>query len=141
MNTIIVITTVCVLVFSESTSAQNIPLKYSTTEAKIAFWEKNILMGLRSDNEGLIESSLILIARIKLDFPETNIAEVQTVIDSIAFAGSSNTLRYKAYLTSTICTNPLWFSPENRSQATEQGGFFLSASQQLQDKLFGVNVH
>lgn len=125
---------------ASSINAQEVQLKYPTIESKIAFGKRNILLGLRSENVGLIEASLLLMAKIKLDFPETNTSDVQPVLDSLALMGSSSVLRYKSYLTSNICTNPEWFSMENMLRTTETEGFFLSASQQLQNTLLGMNT-
>ena len=138
MKTITTILVVFVMVFAGYIHAQNDFVKHQPLETKIAKGKKNILTGLRSENSGLIESSLVLIAKIKLSFPETNVSDVQTVVDSIAIAGSSATLRYKAYLTLNICADPEWFSAETILPITTVDEFFLSASQRLQNKLLGL---
>jgi len=139
MNAIVTLLIIFILSFTGSIRAQHNVLKYPTTEAKIAYAKKNVLMGLRSGNNGLIEASLILIARIKMNFPETNIAEVKPVIDSIAFTKSSGALQYEAYLTTNICSDPEWFSADTTVRHSKPEVFFLSVSQRLQSKLLGMN--
>lgn len=139
MKTRVVRMTIITFIFAASLYAQDSLKKYPTNEVRIAYAKKNILMGLRSGNAGVVEASLILAAKIKIKFPETKIAELQTVIDSIALIGSSNVLRYKAYLASNICADPEWFSKENIFLQPESEIFFISASQRLQDKLLQTN--
>ena len=134
--TIIVIVT---MVFAVSLFTQDSLKKCPISEARIASVNKNILMGLRSGNKGVIEASLILIAKIKMFFPLTNIAEIRTVIDSLAITSSSDTLRYKAYLTSNICTDPEWFSTEKSMNTLELDQFYKTAAQRLQNKMLGMN--
>lgn len=136
MKTIIIV--IFIMAFAGYIHAQGDFVKHQSIETKIARGKKNILAGLRSENSGLIESSLVLIAKIKLAYPETNVADVQAVVDSIVIAGSSSTLRYKAYLTSNICADPEWFSAETILPITTVDEFFLSASQRLQNKLLGL---
>lgn len=129
------------MIFVISINAQDSLKKYATDEARVAFAKKNILMGLRSGNYGVIEASLILIAKIKMDFSKTSVTEVRPVIDSIVLSCPSGVLRYKAYLTSNICADPEWFSTENTLQQTGTAVFFISASQCLRSKLLGVNSY
>ncbi len=136
----ITIMTIVTMVIAISLNAQESPKKYSVSEARITTITKNILMGLRSGNKGVIEASLILIAKIKMNFPQTNITKIKNVIDSIAFSSSNDTLRYKAYLTSNICADPEWFSTESTLQQVSEDVFFISASQRLQNKLFGIST-
>ncbi len=139
MNTTVSFIIILNIFVASLLNAQDVPLKYPTIESKIAFGKKNILLGLRSNNVGVIEASLLLMAKIKLDFPESNTSDVQPVLDSLALLGSSSALRYKAYLISNICDNPQWFSKEDMLWSSETNGFFLSASRHLQNKLLGIN--
>jgi hypothetical protein len=139
MKTRFVIMVIVTFAFAALMVAQDTVKKFPTNQVRIAYAKKNILMGLRSGNAGLIEASLMLISKIKMDFPETNVAEVRTVIDSLALASPSGTLRYKAYLASNICANPEWFLMENTILQIEAEIFFIAASQRLQNKLLQTN--
>ncbi len=141
MRTRVIKLSIVAMMFALSMNAQDSSKKYATNEARVAFAKKNILMGLRSGNHGVIEASLILIAKIKMEFSETSVIEVRPVIDSIALACHSGVLRYKAYLTANICADPEWFSTENTLRQTETEVFFISASQRLQNKLLGMNSY
>jgi len=93
-------------------------------------------MGLRSDNSGLIESCLILVSKIKMCYYETNIAEILTVIDSLALASPSGVLRYKAFIVSNICTQPERFDTENELITRNADYFFASAARLLHKQYF-----
>jgi hypothetical protein len=68
--------------------------------------------------------------------PETNIVELKTIIDSIAFTSSSpHDLRYKANVISYILANPEWFAIDNTLCALETDWFFVSAARLLQNKM------
>lgn len=138
MKTRVVIMSIVTFAFAVSMCAQGSPKKYPTTEARIAYAKKNILMGLRSGNAGVVEGSLILIAKIKMKSPETNIAELKTVIDNIDFTNFSNALRYKANVTSFICAYPEWFAIDSALYALETDWFFASAARLLQQKMLST---
>lgn len=138
MKTRILIMSIVTFAFAASMVAQDSVKKFPTNEVRIAFAKKNIIMGLRSDNAGLIEASMILISKIKMSFPETNVAEIRTVIDSLALASPSGTLRYKAYLASNICADPEWFAIDNALYTLETDWFFASASRLLGQKMLAT---
>ncbi|MDP1678211.1 MAG: hypothetical protein Q8L88_15245 [Bacteroidota bacterium] len=138
MKTRIVILLIVTFAFAVSLYAQDSLKKFSTNERRIAFAKKNIIMGLRSGNTGLMEASLILIAKIKMRFPEINITEVKTVVDSIAFTNSSYALQYKAYLASNICAYPEWFVIDNTLYNLETDWFFASVARRLQQKMLAT---
>jgi len=139
MKKMMTVIAIIFILFATGMNAQESRTKISMNEKRVASAKKNALMGLRSGNNGLIEASLILIARIKMNFPETNIAEVKPVIDSIAFTKFSGALQYEAYLTTNICSDPEWFSADSMVRHSELEVFFLSVSQRLQNKLLGMN--
>lgn len=126
------------IAFVVSIYAQDSSRKIPLSKSQIAFAKKNLLMGLRSGNNGVMESSLILISKIKINFCETNVAEIRNVIDSLALASPSGAFRYKAYLVSNICAYPEWFAIDNALNTLERDLFFVSASRLLQQKMLAT---
>lgn len=114
--------------------------KFATPDARIAFAKKNIAMGLQSKNSGVVESSLMLVAKMKMQYPGTDIAELVPLIDAVAVGHPSEKLRFKAYIASIICTDPLWFSQEYQLETPEAGEFFIAAARRLQQKMIGMNT-
>jgi hypothetical protein len=120
-------------------SAQGSRAMYATAGAQFAYAKKNISMGLRSGNDGVVEGSMILIAKMKMTSPESNIAELKTIIDSIAFApSSSRVLRYEAHVASCSCEFPEWFAMNETLYALEMDRFFASAGRLLQDTVLST---
>lgn len=113
--------------------------KFTTKEARYTFAKKNVMLGLHSNNNGVIESAMMLIAKIKMSEPSLKVTELQYVLDSLSVAHPSGAMRYKAFLTSNICSNPEWYSQENTAQTNEPEAFFIAVSQSLQKKMFGMN--
>lgn len=138
MKTKVLVTSIIIILFVAPIHAKDSSKKCPVKENQIAFVKKNILMGLRSDNAGLMESSLILISKIKMYYHETNVTEIQTVIDSLAHASPSGVLRYKAFLVSNICSYPEWFAIDNTLNTLELDVFFVSASSILRNKMLAI---
>lgn len=113
--------------------------KFATLEQKVELTKKNLIMGLNSDNTGLIESCIKLAAKIKLYLPSTDIAKVQEVLDELSITHRSPTVRYKAYIASNICSDPEWYAQENSVITADEDQFFINAAHRLQQKLFGLN--
>ncbi len=108
-------------------------------EKRLEYAKKNFIMGLRSDNYGVIESTLMMIAKMKITNRFTGISDLQLVIDSLSIASPLPSLRYKAFLVSAVCSDPEWFSAETRLNTSEMELFFLNTSQRLQQKMLGLS--
>ena len=139
MKTRIVIMSIMTLAFAVSMCAQGSLAKRPTAEARFDNAKKNIFMGLRSGNAGVVEGSMILIAKIKMTSPETNIVVLKSIIDSIAFTSSSpQDLRYRANVISYILGNPEWFAIDNTLNVLETDWFFASAARLLQNRMLST---
>lgn len=138
MKTRVLLTSITIILFTAPIYTMDSSEKYSLNESQIAFAKKNILMGLRSGNSGLMESCLILVSKIKLCYYETNVAEILTVIDSLAIESPSRVLQYKVFLVSNICAHPEWFAIDNALYTRKADGFFGTAARLLQQKMLAT---
>ncbi|MEW5798894.1 MAG: hypothetical protein AB1728_07780 [Bacteroidota bacterium] len=117
----------------ESSGTKQVP-KFRLERAK-----KNIAAGMRSTNDGLMEASFVLAAKMKMKYPEESIAELKSILDSISVAHDSEVIRYKAYLSSYICGDPDWFAMDSAVASADVEHFFPAAARRLQQKIFGMN--
>ncbi|MFA6456421.1 MAG: hypothetical protein WCW40_06315 [Bacteroidota bacterium] len=138
MKKIIFVITVILTVISLSPAQTSIQLR-NIEEHRLEHARKNFAMGLRSGNEGVIESTMTLVAKMKLVEPAVDIHNLGFLIDSLASANVAPSLRYKAYLISNICATPTRFSSNELLNAPEAGVFFSIAAQQLQHVLLGIS--
>lgn len=114
-------------------------LKYDTTAKKVAFAVKNLTMALRSDNAGLVESALLLSAKMKMRYPEADVTPLVTAMERIRMTHTDGVMRYKAFVAASICTNPEWFRTDAGVNGAPDESFFRTASTAMRDRLLSVN--
>ena len=114
--------------------------RFETLESKIEYAKKNYAVGLQSDNTGLVESTIKMIAKMKLQAPSADVTQLQKRLNEISVNHPSATVRYKAYISSSICADPEWFAKEKSVVNADEEQFFINADQRLQQKLFGANT-
>ena len=124
-----------------STACSESPQKrFANLERKIERAKKNYMVALQSGKTGLVESAIKMVAKMKLRVPSADVTELQEVLDEISVTHPSATIRYKAYIASAVCNDPLWYASEDTLMATDEEQFFIAASHRLQQKLFGLNT-
>ena len=106
-----------------------------TLSARLEMGKKNYLMGVRSGNQGLVESAMMQVAKIKIAYPAFDITEIKSVLDSLSINAKIPSVRYRAYLASNVCDNPTWFAKENSD--ADVNDFFVSVESQLQGRILG----
>lgn len=114
--------------------------KKNTPKLRIECAKKNILAGIRSGNDGVTEAALMLAAKMKMKYPETHIDEVKMLLDSVSIAHVSEGMRYKAYLSSCVCSDPGWFAMDSSIAAADAETFYPRTAYRLQQKMFGLNT-
>ena len=102
---------------------------------------KNYVIGMRSGNQGLAESSLMQIAKIKMRYPRADFADAKHVIDSLAVNSTSPSVRYKAYLTSNVCDDPKWFAMKDHAAYADNDEFFSSVWSHMQERALGSRAN
>ena len=100
---------------------------------------KNYRMGMNSENDGLVESSLYYAVRLRIAYPETDLTELETVIDDLVTEGRTQSIRYLAYLASTLFASPSLVDRETLEHTEDIPTFFGSVSEQLQNRLIVRN--
>lgn len=102
---------------------------------------QRITAGLRCGNDGVVESLLMIISRTKLMVPVVDVNSILPVIDSLSVLYPSPTIRYEAFLASTIINNPELFSAGDMMNERNPESFFMKSTMQLQLRLFGMNMY
>jgi hypothetical protein len=139
MNTRITVLTITLLIAISFGLGSEPKKKFATLEQKVEAAKKNYFVGLRSDNEGLVSSCIKLIAKMKLQVPSTDVDVLKEELYELSIEHPSATVRYKAYLASAVCEDPMWFTEDTNVITTDEGAFFIATSHRLQQKLFGLN--
>lgn len=88
-----------------------------------------LLANLTSGNSAIMESTLEIITREKIEHPEMNFNSLNAVIDQIRKEGSTPALRYKAYLTKNVLTHPEWYVKKVRDTGEDGNIFFVAVGQ------------
>ncbi len=107
----------------------------TATEQKLDLAVQNYMMGLKSDNDGLVESSLYYAVRLRIAYPEKDLEALETTIDGLVTGGKTPSIRYLAYLASTLYASPSLVNREDLEQTSDITSFFASVSEQLQSRL------
>jgi hypothetical protein len=113
--------------------------KYATSEKKIAYATKNLLVALESENLGLIEGAIRITAQMKMQYPSADVTELMKAMDNVRWKNPSGALRYKAFIGMTICSNPDLFGDDVRFAKTNDENFFRNASLIMQEQFLSSN--
>ena len=113
----------------------------SSDYSKAERGKKNYIMGLRSSNQGLVESATMQAAKIKLVVPTAHFEDVKNVIDSLSVYGDTPSIRYKAYLASNVFENPTWFAAKAYAGYQDTDEFFAAVAVQLQERILGSRAN
>lgn len=133
-----VMTAMMAMVFTSGMMAQTYS---SSNNSKLESGKKNYMMGLRSSNQGLTESAMMQVAKIKMIAPTARFEDVKNVIDSLSVYGDTPSVRYKAYLASNVCENPTWFAKKAYSWYQDNDEFFAAVATQLQERILGSRAN
>ncbi len=95
--------------------------------------------GLESRNEGVIVSALAHISRLQLYFPERRFPDIEMLVSRLSLDGPSPEIRYRAYLTSTLMTNPALFADECRMDFRTPDELFGALAQKMQKSMLGYD--
>ncbi len=99
--------------------------------------EKYYLECLKSSNEGVIESGLAHVARMKLYYPERPFAELEKQIVVLSAEGPTAGLRYRAYLVRCLFSTPSVFTVIAHEEYAGPEELFAAISSRLQATLLG----
>jgi hypothetical protein len=133
-----VMTAMMAVVFTTGVMAQTYSFSYISRAEN---GKKNYTMGLRSSNQGLAESAMMQVAKIKMIAPTASFEDVKNIIDSLSVYGDTPSVRYKAYLASNVCGNPTWFEKKAYLGYQDNDEFFAAVAAQLQERILGSRAN
>ncbi|MDP1678115.1 MAG: hypothetical protein Q8L88_14765 [Bacteroidota bacterium] len=140
MKTRIAMMTAIVIITMQFTFAGEPAKRFTTEDQKVAFATKNLLIGLRSTNLGVIESAIRVTAQMKMRYVAADVSKLVKEMNTVWQKHPSGTIRYKAYIAMSICENPEWYANENSIVTANEENFFQAASVHMQKHLLSVNV-
>jgi hypothetical protein len=86
--------------------------------------DKSYAFALSSDNNGISESALAVVAMVKLDLPAEKFSMIKKEIDHLVTNGATPVIRYKAYLVEAVFANPAMFKEEGSRQYDDRDVLF-----------------
>jgi hypothetical protein len=122
-----------------ATFAQNNERPHSINAATISSYGNNLETALHSQCDGLIESALMQTAKIKIKYPAADFSKIEGEMEDLSVQGSSQTIRYEAYLAACVCKDPESFRECVPMTSNETGPFFASIAHAMQQRLMGYN--
>ena len=70
----------------------------------------NYYTALNSDNEGLIESAIVNVVKLKMYSPDLNYSEIKDKLKELMEAGPSDVIKYKAFIALLYLEHPERFN-------------------------------
>ncbi len=101
--------------------------------------ERNFLDALSYPVDGVVESAIAQLARLKLAQPGCESARLREKIEYLAVHGPTTAIRFKAYLASAVFEQPELFKTESEAQYTDADSFFKALLRRIEEKSLAVN--
>ena len=86
---------------------------------------------LSSPNDGVVESALAHVAMIKLTMPDCELNAVKGVISRIESKGTTEELRYKAWIVRMLMDNPMMFGDVARAGYEDPDALFAALASKM----------
>lgn len=113
----------------------------SHQKADLNTLRKNYKASLGSENDGVIESAIAHVVRMKMYLQAEDFSDLKGTIDWLAVSGRTPAIRYKAYLASLVLDNPGWFKEECCTEYAGTEEMFTALAKRLQQTLVGYADH
>jgi hypothetical protein len=127
--------------FSQDTTAAGAKGYFSGYEsnmkAEVGKIERIYLTALADKNDGVVESALAHLTRLKLYRPCETCEDLQQKLHSLAVTGRTPAIRLRAYLTDLVIDSPELFAREQRADYRDPEEMFTALSVRLQTSLLG----
>ncbi len=94
---------------------------------------------LTCGNEGVIESALAHIAWMKIMKPDADLSAVREDLNQLTVAGTTPTIRYKAYLTFLVFDHPSMFARLKGGRYQGSDELYTEVANTLRANLLGFN--
>jgi hypothetical protein len=113
----------------------------SYQHANLNVLRRNFRSCLDSDNDGVVESAIAHIIRMKMYLKAEDFSDLKSAIDWLSVAGRTPAIRYKAYLAILVLDNPNWFKDECCKEYAGTEEMFTTLAKRLQQTLIGYADH
>lgn len=130
MKRILVLAIVVLAVFSVTVQAKETPVTADKIEKLIKLYKES----LKVDNEGIRQSTLYQLARIKVDYPWADLRDITKDVKRVSQKDESATVRIQANLTLAYLTEEGLSKKVQPLVPDEYAGFY----NKVQSELFGA---
>ena len=97
--------------------------------------ERSFIFALDSDNNGVVESAIAHVARLKIEVPSARMERVKAVLGNLSVNGRTVGIRYRAYLAGLVFDDPALFAEAGVRNFDTSEQFFTALSGRLQNAL------
>jgi hypothetical protein len=108
--------------------------------ADIPRTEKAYAQCLRSEVDGVVESALAHVTRLKLCLPEREFPLIEKALASLMKEGRTPTIRFRAYLASMVHDMPALFVQEQAIDFATPDELYAALSERVHQNLLGNNL-
>ncbi len=102
--------------------------------------KKNFLWTLHSDNDGVLESCLGLVAQARIMLPQEDMKDIEATIGQLTTTGRTPVIRYKAFLASQAFASPEAFRDIVMADYESSDQFFTALAGRLQQTMLGAGT-
>ena len=96
------------LKISDNKSAQNNTIAINSTSLDRA--PANYLMALQQTNEGVVESAIIKLMKLKYYYPQMDYSKISVQLEKLETDGKSESIRFMAYIVGNYIKHPERFA-------------------------------
>lgn len=119
--------------------------KYFSSETRyqytdIAKAERCFVRCLDSENDGVVESAIAHLAKMKLAVPSAHCLKAERRLEALAANGRTATIRYKAYLAASIFSDPGLFASERKGEYNDGDELLAAIAGRLEESLLTYNA-
>jgi hypothetical protein len=129
---------------SEATAQENNSRGYfsnavSYQNARIPAALKGFERCLGSENDGVVESAMAHLAKMKLELPRFESEQITRRLEALATRAETAGIRYKAYLASQVFKSPELFEGVRQAEYQSADEFFGALASRLQSSTLTYN--
>jgi hypothetical protein len=104
---------------------------YAQSEKTIESAPANYLQALKSDNDGMVESTIFHSLKYKMYYPERNTAQLENQIENLVENGKTEAIRYKAFLANQFMQNSKLLNKIGKQNYKDEAEFFKMLGEEL----------
>jgi hypothetical protein len=120
---------------SDSQTASNLNIKHENSSSvkgtSLDHATDNYLMALKQDNEGVVESAIIKVMKLKYYYPEKDYSEIKTQLEKLELDGQTESIRFMAYIVSNYLKHPERFAWVKKGVDENSDHFFSLINDQV----------